>query len=84
LLGEATLTFKKALEISQRIEVISSNAKGIQKANGDAQAGAMHQVKKEAASKTMKTVKHFRHGGTHYANHCKFMDTVTTATKRVI
>ncbi|XP_042372461.1 uncharacterized protein K02A2.6-like [Plectropomus leopardus] len=76
LLGETPpLTFKKALEISQGMEMAANNAKDIQKGNGGAQTAAVHQVKRETV-KNAKRVECFRCGGTHYANDCKFKDTV--------
>ncbi|XP_029551127.1 uncharacterized protein K02A2.6-like [Salmo trutta] len=74
LLGEATLTFKRALELSQGMEMAASNVKNIQKANSE--SCAVHQVTKEAAGKRGKAVECFRCGGTHYGNNCKFMETV--------
>lgn len=74
LLGEATLTFKRALELSQGMEMAASNVKNIQKANSE--SCAVHQVTKEVAGKRGKAVECFRCGGTHYGNNCKFMETV--------
>ncbi|KAM3613346.1 uncharacterized protein V6R79_024529 [Siganus canaliculatus] len=68
LLGEAPpLTFKKALEISQGMEMAANNAKDIQKGHGGAQAAVVHQVKGETV-KHAKRVECFRCGGAHYAN----------------
>ncbi|KAJ8351939.1 hypothetical protein SKAU_G00234150 [Synaphobranchus kaupii] len=73
LLGEATLTFKKALEISQAMETAANNTKDIQKANGGAQPSAVHHVSTE---KTGKSVECYRCGGAHFANDCGFKDAV--------
>uniref|UniRef100_A0A8C6WZ84 ribonuclease H n=1 Tax=Neogobius melanostomus TaxID=47308 RepID=A0A8C6WZ84_9GOBI len=76
LLGEATpLTFKRALEISQGMEMAASNAKDIQKGQAGAQPITVHHVKRET-SKSDKQVECFRCGGAHYANDCKFKDAV--------
>lgn len=47
LLGEATLSFKRALEIAQAMETAANNTKDIQSANGGVQPCTMHLVSKE-------------------------------------
>ncbi|KAM3596467.1 uncharacterized protein V6R79_014960 [Siganus canaliculatus] len=82
LLGEAPpLTFKKALEISQGMEMAANNAKDIQKGHGGAQAAVVHQVKGETV-KHAKRVECFRCGGAHYANDCKFKDAICHACSK--
>lgn len=76
LLGETPpLTFKKAIGISQGMEMAANKAKDIQKGNGGMQMATVHQVRKEAGKeigKHAKWVECFQCGGTHYANVCKF------------
>nr|XP_055046280.1 LOW QUALITY PROTEIN: uncharacterized protein K02A2.6-like [Misgurnus anguillicaudatus] len=75
LLSEATLSFGKALEIAQGMESAANNAKDIQKANGSAGAGVSDVLHVSKPVKE-KTVECYRCGGAHYANVCKFKETV--------
>ncbi|XP_048860100.1 uncharacterized protein LOC125746627 isoform X3 [Brienomyrus brachyistius] len=51
LLGETPpLTFKKAFDISQGMEMADSNAKDIQRGHAVSQAATVHQVRKETVS----------------------------------
>ncbi|KAL7842138.1 hypothetical protein SRHO_G00238270 [Serrasalmus rhombeus] len=52
-----TLTFKKALEISQGMETAASNAKDIQKGHAGAQPVAVHHVKKDSSSDWLRKIK---------------------------
>ena len=80
LLGETLpLTFKRALEISQGMEMAANNAKDIQKGQAGSQSVAVHHVKRH---KPAKKVECFRCGGAHYANDCKFKDTVCHACNK--
>lgn len=82
LLGETPpLTFKKALEISQGMEMAANNAKDFQKRNGGAQTAAVHQVRRETG-KLANRVECFRCGEAHYVNVCKFKDTVCHACNK--
>ncbi|XP_061883310.1 uncharacterized protein K02A2.6-like isoform X1 [Entelurus aequoreus] len=82
LLGETPpLTFKKALEISQGMEMAANNAKDIQKGHGGAQTAAVHHVRRETGKHERK-VECFRCGGGHYANDCKFKDVVCHACNK--
>lgn len=66
LLGETpALTFKKALEIAQGIEMAVNSAKDIQIGNGA--AAAVQQVRKDTG-KQANRVECFRCGGAHFAN----------------
>nr|XP_023665672.1 LOW QUALITY PROTEIN: uncharacterized protein K02A2.6-like [Paramormyrops kingsleyae] len=76
LLGETPpLTFKKAFEISQGMETAASNAKDIQKGHSSSHTVPVHQLKKDIA-KSSRRVECFRCGGAHYANVCKFKDSI--------
>ncbi|XP_048860098.1 uncharacterized protein K02A2.6-like isoform X1 [Brienomyrus brachyistius] len=83
LLGETPpLTFKKAFDISQGMEMADSNAKDIQRGHAVSQAATVHQVRKETG-KQPKIVECFRCGGKHYANECKFKESVCHSCKKV-
>ena len=69
------LTFKKALEMSQGMEMAASNVKDIQSCQIGAPSQAVHHVKREAV-KPARRVECFRCGGAHYANDCKFLEAV--------
>uniref|UniRef100_A0A8C9XYJ5 Uncharacterized protein n=1 Tax=Sander lucioperca TaxID=283035 RepID=A0A8C9XYJ5_SANLU len=75
LLGEATLTFKKALEIAQAMETTANNTKDIQQANGSVQQRAVHQVFKEKTGKPVKSVE-FREKGTSCGFCCETVSPV--------
>ncbi|KAK9963562.1 hypothetical protein ABG768_006735, partial [Culter alburnus] len=72
LLGEATLSFTKAMEIAQGMESAALHAKDIQKASGSAKSDVFHVTK----AVKVKAVECYRCGGAHYASACKFKDTV--------
>ncbi len=72
LLGEATLSFTKAMEIAQGMESAALHAKDIQKASGNVQSDAFQVTK----TVKVKTVECYRCGGAHYANACKFKETM--------
>ncbi|XP_024921034.1 uncharacterized protein K02A2.6-like [Cynoglossus semilaevis] len=82
LLSETSpiLTFKKALEISQGMEMAASNARDIQKGQTGAPV-AVQYVKKDGP-KYGRPVECFRCGGAHYANECKFKDAVCHGCKK--
>lgn len=56
LVGEATLTFRRALEIAQAMETAAINTKDIKTANRGAQPCAVHLVSKEKGGKPLKPV----------------------------
>ncbi len=72
LLGEATLSFTKAMEIAQGMESAALHAKDIQKASDKLQSDVFHVTE----TVKVKTVECYRCGGAHYANACKFKETV--------
>uniref|UniRef100_A0A8C2FFT4 Gypsy retrotransposon integrase-like protein 1 n=2 Tax=Cyprinus carpio TaxID=7962 RepID=A0A8C2FFT4_CYPCA len=72
LLGEATLSFTKAMEIAQGMESAALHAKDIQKANSSAQSDVF-QVTKAAKGKAVEC---YRCGGAHFATSCKFKEAV--------
>ncbi len=76
LLGEATLTIKRALDVAQAMEMAANNTNDIKNANSGAQPGAIHFVSKEKRSKPLKSVECYRCGGAHFANDCGFKDSV--------
>lgn len=76
LFGEATLTFKKALEIAQAMETVANNAKVIKNANGSAQLYVVHLVSKQKRGKPLKSMECYCSGGAHFANDCGFKDSV--------
>ena len=82
LLGEATLTFKRALEIAQAMETAANNTKDIQQANGSVQPRDVHRVFKEKMGKPAKSVECYRCGGAHFANDCGFKDAVCHNCKK--
>ncbi|XP_034549867.1 uncharacterized protein K02A2.6-like [Notolabrus celidotus] len=82
LLGETPpLTFKKALEISQGMEMAANDTKDIQKGHVGSQSAAVHHIRKEPG-KYAKRVECFRCGGAHYANDCKFKEAVCHACNK--
>jgi hypothetical protein len=74
LLGEVTLTFKKALEIAHAMETAAINSKDIQAANASVPQGAVHRLFKDGRGKPMTSVECYRCGGAHLANDCGFKD----------
>lgn len=51
------MTFKKALELFQGIEMAANNAKDIQKGNEGSQMANVHHVRRETRKETVKGVK---------------------------
>lgn len=76
LLGEATLTFKRALDIAQAMETAANNINDIKNANSGAQPCAVHLVSKEKRGKLLKSMECYSCGGAHFANDCSFKDLV--------
>ena len=76
LLGEVTLTFKKALEIAHAMETAANNSKDIQAANASVPQSTVHRLFKEGRGKPMKSLKCYQCGGAHLANDCGFKDAV--------
>ena len=74
LWGEATLSFKRALEIPQAMETAVNNTKDIQSVNRGVQPGDIHLVSKDKRGKPLKSVECYRCGGAHFANDCGFKD----------
>lgn len=75
------LAFKKALEILFTSEMAANDAKNIQKNQAGSQSVAVHHMNREAAMPSKK-VESFRCGGAHYANDCKFKETVCLACNK--
>ncbi|XP_028304146.1 uncharacterized protein K02A2.6-like [Gouania willdenowi] len=82
LLGEATLSFKKALDIAQAMETAANNSKDIQTANASAQQSAVHRLSNDNKGKPFKSVECYRCGGAHLANDCGFKDAVCHNCKK--
>lgn len=82
LLGEATLTFKSALEVAQAMETAANNTNDIKSANGVVQPGAVHFMSKEKRGKPPKSMEFYHCGGAHFANDCGFIDSVCHNCKK--
>lgn len=82
LLGEATLTFKRALEGAQAMETAANNTNDIKSANSVAQPGTVHFVSKEKRGKPPKSVECYDCGRAHFANDCGFIDSVCHNCKK--
>lgn len=76
LLGEATLTFKKALDIALAMETAANNTMDIKNAGGGTLSDTAHFVAKESKSSSGRPTECYRCGGPHFANDCGFKDAV--------